>query len=162
MEQQNDSARTEQYNAPTAGLRYPVSFSIFALARSHRALAGQMLRDIGLFPGQEIMLLQLWDNDGQSQQSLGRTIGVDHSTVAKSVKRLEESGLVTRTRSPEDGRVTLVWLTEAGRNLEAKVNIIWKELEQITVNGLTESERKQIESLAYRISSSIDSVNKEN
>lgn len=39
--------------------RYPVSFAIFALARTHRALASQMLRGVGLFPGQEIMLLNL-------------------------------------------------------------------------------------------------------
>ncbi|MFC4102424.1 MarR family winged helix-turn-helix transcriptional regulator [Paenibacillus xanthanilyticus] len=160
MEHLNEEAPSRQHDDKelNTAQRYPVSFSIFALARSHRALAGQMLRDIGLFPGQEIMLLQLWDKDGQSQQSLGRTIGVDHSTVAKSVKRLEESGLVTRTRSPEDGRVTLVWLTEAGRSLEAKVNGIWEELERITVNGLTEAERKQLAALAQRIASSVDSA----
>lgn len=161
MEQRmGDTPVEPSHHETKAERRYPVSFSIFELARSHRALAGQMLRDIGLFPGQEIMLLQLWDMDGQSQQSLGRAIGVDHSTVAKSVKRLEEAGLVTRTRSPEDGRVTLVWLTEAGRKLEPKVNSIWEKLEQITVNNLTESERKQLKLLAYRISSSIDSINR--
>jgi len=161
MEQRMDNMSTEpRHKKPDAEQRYPVSFSIFLLARSHRALAGQMLRDIGLYPGQEIMLLQLWDKDGQSQQSLGRTIGVDHSTVAKSVKRLEEAGLVTRTRSSEDGRVTLVWLTEAGRAFEPKINSIWEKLEQITIEALTESERKQLELLAHRVSSSIDSNNR--
>jgi DNA-binding MarR family transcriptional regulator len=152
---QGDVHMERQDEAITAYERFPVSFSIFALARSHRALAAQLLREINLFAGQEIMLMYLWNNDGQSQQSLGRSIGLDHSTVAKSMKRLEEAGLVTRTRSNQDGRVTLVYLTETGRNLEAKVNDIWKELEQTTTRGLTSSECDIIVSLAHRITASI-------
>src|SRR5687768_1136959 len=85
--------------------QFPISFSIFALARSHRALASQLIRETGLFPGQEIILMQLFQQDGQSQNSLGRTLRLDHSTIAKSVRRLEEAGLITRNRSDEDGRV---------------------------------------------------------
>ena len=35
-------------------------------------------------------------------------------TMTQLVKRLEQSGLVTRERQPDDGRVVLVALTEAG------------------------------------------------
>ncbi|WP_429313944.1 MarR family winged helix-turn-helix transcriptional regulator [Paenibacillus mucilaginosus] len=129
------------------------------LARAHRGLAAQMLREIGLFAGQEIMLMQLWDQDSQSQQSLGRLIGLDHSTVAKSVKRMEEAGLVTRTRSPQDKRVTLVSLTDSGRELEAKVNDIWNRLERITAERLTEKERRLLVSLSYKIAAAIDEAN---
>ncbi|WP_143536043.1 MarR family winged helix-turn-helix transcriptional regulator [Saccharibacillus sp. O23] len=140
----------------SVGERYPVSFAVFALGRSHRALAAQMLREIGLFAGQEILLFQLWDRDGQSQNSIGRALRLDHSTVAKSVKRLEEAGLVTRSRSPEDGRVTLVSLTDAGRALEQRVTDVWRSVEQATTEGFTEEELSTLTRLALRAAANAD------
>lgn len=136
---------------------YPVSFGIFALARSHKGLAAQLIRDTGLFPGQEIMLMQLFAQDHQSQNSLGRTLRLDHSTVAKSVRRLESAGLVTRSRSKEDGRVTIVSLTEAGRALEDQVNSAWSRVEQITTAVLSDEEKNLLLSLSQKIASHIDS-----
>lgn len=135
---------------------YPVSFSIFALSRSHRALAAQMLRKVGLFVGQEIMLMQLWDRDGQSQNCLGQTLRLDHSTVAKSVRRLEIAGLVIRHRSKEDRRVMLVSLTQAGRDLKAKVLGFWNDLENITTEGLTDQEKTLLISLSRKIGERLD------
>ncbi|MDD9150587.1 MarR family winged helix-turn-helix transcriptional regulator [Sporolactobacillus sp. CQH2019] len=136
--------------------KYPVSFAIFALSRSHRALAARMIRKAGLFPGQEIMLMQLWDRDGQSQNCLGRTLCLDHSTVAKSVCRLEAAGLVVRHRSEKDGRVTLVSLTRAGRDLKEKVLGFWSDLESITTEGLTEREKTVLVDLSRKIGSRIE------
>ncbi|AKU14890.1 MarR family winged helix-turn-helix transcriptional regulator [Luteipulveratus mongoliensis] len=135
----------------SAGERYPVGFAIFGLARTHRALAASMLREMGLFPGQEIMLMQLWDNDGQSQNALGRTLGLDHSTIAKSVKRMADAGLVTRARSTTDGRVTVVSLTDAGRALERRVDAMWARLEELTDAGATAEERAQFVALARKL-----------
>lgn len=158
MEYNKNSVGKELPNEDfTAVSQFPVSFSIFALARSHRGLAARLLRELGLFPGQEIMLMHLWHQDGQSQNSLGRTMRLDHSTVAKSVQRMEESGLVTRSRSKEDGRVTIVSLTQAGRELEAAVVDVWSRLENITVEGLTEQEKTLFVELLQKIASTIDS-----
>lgn len=140
----------------SAGERFPVSFAVFALGRSHRALAAQLLREIGLFAGQEILLFQLWDRDAQSQNSLGRTLRLDHSTVAKSVKRLEEAGLVRRSRSPEDGRVTLVSLTDAGRALQEQVTDIWRRVEETTTEGLTPEESQTLTRLALKVAANAD------
>lgn len=62
------NAAKEDYPELSEKERFSVSFSIVALARSHRALAAQLLREIGLFVGQELMLMQLWYQDHQSQQ----------------------------------------------------------------------------------------------
>ncbi|MDO3408401.1 MarR family winged helix-turn-helix transcriptional regulator [Saccharibacillus sp. CPCC 101409] len=140
----------------SAGDRSPVSFAVFALGRSHRALAAQMLREIGLFAGQEIILFQLWDRDGQSQNSLGQALRLDHSTIAKSVKRLEESGLVNRSRSQEDGRVTLVSLTDEGRAINERITGVWQRMEEITTRGLTDAERSELIRLASKAAANVD------
>ncbi|PYI68547.1 MarR family transcriptional regulator [Arthrobacter livingstonensis] len=124
---------------------------MFALARSHRTLAGGLLGDLGLFPGQELILMQLWAEDGQSQKALGRTQRLDHSTIAKSLRRLEAAGLITRQKSPRDGRVTLVFLTPEGRGLQGRTMAAWGELERQTTEGLTATERGQFVALARKI-----------
>lgn len=120
---------------------FPVSFSILSLVRHHRNLTANLLREIGLFPGQEHLLMQLWHKDNQSQNCLGKAICLDHSTVAKSVRRLEDSGLVARSQSQKDKRVTIVSLTQAGRDLQSEVLETWGKIEIITTEGLTEQEK---------------------
>ena len=130
---------------------YPVSFAIFALARSHRAKAASMLADIGLFPGQEILLMQLAEKDGKPQKSLCESIGLDHSTVAKSVARLERDGLIERRKCPEDGRVSQVHLTSKGREMTDAIARVWAELERQTVRDLSALERETLMKVAKKI-----------
>ncbi|WP_414812545.1 MarR family transcriptional regulator [Paenibacillus algorifonticola] len=59
--------------------------------------------------------MQLRHRDSQSQNSLSRSLRLNHSTIAKSVRRLEDEGLVTCSRSHEDKRVTIVSLTHSNR-----------------------------------------------
>jgi len=130
---------------------YPVSFAIFALARSHRAKAAGMLADIGLFPGQEILLMQLAEKDGKPQKSLCESIGLDHSTVAKSVARLERDGLIERRKCPEDGRISQVHLTARGRETTDAISRVWAELERETIKDLSAEEQKLLMSAARKI-----------
>lgn len=140
-------------HAPCACLKtdYPVSFAIFALARSHRARAASMLADIGLFPGQEILLMQLAEKDGKPQKNLCDSIGLDHSTVAKSVGRLERDGLIERRKNAQDGRISEVHLTPKGREMTNAITRVWAELERQTVEGLSAEEQAQLMSAAKKI-----------
>lgn len=140
-------------HAPCACLKtdYPVSFAIFALARSHRAKAAAMLADIGLFPGQEILLMQLAEQDGKPQKSLCESIGLDHSTVAKSVARLERDGLIERRKCVEDGRVSQVHLTAKGREMMDAISRVWADLERLTINYLTPEEQRVMTTAAKKI-----------
>ncbi|MDI4643722.1 MarR family winged helix-turn-helix transcriptional regulator [Cohnella hashimotonis] len=150
----NDGAAENEISAVT---RFPVSFSIFSLARSHHRVAGQLLREAGLYPGQELVLMQLWQRDSQSQNSLSRSLRLDHSTIAKSVRRLEDAGLVSCSRSAEDKRVTLVSLTQAGREVESRVNEAWSKMEEITIENLNDEEKAQFVALAKKITAVLES-----
>ena len=137
---------------------FPVSYAIFAMARSHRAVAGALLAELGLFPNQEIMLVQLGGQDGLSQKSLARTLRVDHSTVAKSVNRMEKAGLVQRRRSDHDGRVSQVHLTPAGRAIQEQIMAAWARLDASTTTGLTSAEQDQFLALAKKILPTIQRI----
>ena len=136
---------------PLAERTGPTVHAVFRLSRMHRTMAGRLLRDLGLAPGQELLLLQLWDRDGCSQADLVERLGIDPSTVTKMLQRLERDGWVRREPSPDDGRVTLVALTPAGRDLRAAVTDIWRRLEHESVKTLADDERAELLRLLRKV-----------
>lgn len=129
----------------------PLSFAIFGLARAHRTLAGTLISDLGIYTGQELLLAQLGSEDGQSQKSLGNLVRSDHSTIAKTVGRLEAAGLVERRKDEKDARVTRVFLTDAGRQIQEGIQEAWQRLEERTAEGLTAEEAETFIRLASKM-----------
>jgi DNA-binding MarR family transcriptional regulator len=121
----------------------PLSHAIFRVARTHKALAGRLLREAGLHPGQELLLTTLWTHGPQRMVDLVAAIESDAPTMTRSVARLERAGLVRRSPSPTDGRVMIVEATSASLVLRAKVENAWLELERCTAGSLTPAQQNQ-------------------
>lgn len=64
---------------------------------------------------QTVLLGAVAEIEGASQTELVRATGVDRSTLAEMVSRMERKGLLSRRKDRQDGRAKRVWLTEAGR-----------------------------------------------
>jgi DNA-binding MarR family transcriptional regulator len=76
---------------------------------------------------------------------------MDTGTITPLHKRLDTSGLVTRTRDPADERRVMVDLTPRGRALEAEIRGITDKIKsacQLTDQGLDEL-RRTLEALAH-------------
>ncbi len=71
--------------------------------------------DMAITQRQFAVLQSLSVTDGISQSQLCQVSGIDRSTLADLVARMARKGLVRRERSPADRRISLVWLTVAGR-----------------------------------------------
>ncbi|MCP2282115.1 DNA-binding transcriptional regulator, MarR family [Promicromonospora umidemergens] len=125
----------------------PLSLAVFSLARAHRALAADLLRPLGLHPGQELLLMFLWEHGPQRQTDLAEHVATDSASMTRTVQRLERAGFVRRRPSPDDRRVTLVEPTPASRALQPRVAGIWARLEQATAGGLSRSEREDATTL---------------
>lgn len=103
-------------------------------------LAEPAFQDLGLYLGQEMALFILWEEEGLTQTELGEHLGVDPSTVTKTIKRLEHGGIIERRQDEQDRRVWRVYLTEKGRELQKPVGKIWEELESLTIANLSDVE----------------------
>ena len=64
---------------------------------------------------QSVVLAAIAEGEGRSQSELVKATGVDRSTLADMIARMERKGLVTRMQSQGDARAKAVSLTEAGR-----------------------------------------------
>jgi MarR family transcriptional regulator, organic hydroperoxide resistance regulator len=132
-----------------------LSHAIAAVARAHLSVAGRLLRPHGLYPGQELVLMRLWEADHQSQTELSKALGNDLSTVSRTVQSLERSGLVIRRPSQADRRSVIVSLTPAGSGLAEEIEQMWAELEAATAAGLSDRQRGELLRLLRRVERSL-------
>ncbi|WP_030240291.1 MarR family winged helix-turn-helix transcriptional regulator [Streptomyces sp. NRRL S-350] len=125
---------------PAAAAGGPISHAIFRLARLHRMFAGQLLRRIGLHPGQELVMMHLWELGPQRQTDLVRLMDSDAATMTRTVQRLEQAGFVRRRPSPTDKRASLIEPTAASHALRREVEQSWSQLEDLVTAGLSADE----------------------
>ncbi|MFD3696912.1 MarR family winged helix-turn-helix transcriptional regulator [Streptomyces sp. NPDC058646] len=141
--------------APSAVLEGPVSHAISRVARLHRIAAGRVLRDLGLHPGQEFLMMHLWDSGAVRQSELIKAVGLDPSTVTKMLQRLEQSGHVRRRPDPSDRRASLVEATDTSCGLLVEVRRAWGELERQTLEGLDAAERGELARLLGKVEATL-------
>ncbi|WP_327266027.1 MarR family winged helix-turn-helix transcriptional regulator [Streptomyces sp. NBC_01232] len=152
---QEPTAAPQCAAAPGAVLDGPVSHAISRVARLHRIAAGRVLRDLGLHPGQEFLMMHLWDSGAVRQSELIKAVGLDPSTVTKMLQRLEHSGHVRRRPDPSDRRASLVEATDASCGLLVEVRRAWGALERQTLDGLDDTERAELTRLLGKVEASL-------
>lgn len=128
---------------PAAALGGPISHAIFRVARLHRMIAGNLLRRVGLHPGQELVMMYLWELGPKRQTDLIRLLDSDAATMTRTIQRLEHAGFVRRSPCVDDKRASMIEPTAAGRALRPQVEQIWNQLEEIAVGGVGEAERQK-------------------
>ncbi|MGW0764265.1 MarR family winged helix-turn-helix transcriptional regulator [Streptomyces sp. NPDC002676] len=128
---------------PAAAGSGPISHAIFRLARLHRMFAGQLLRRIGLHPGQELVMMHLWELGPQRQADLVRLLDSDAATMTRTVRRLEQAGFVRRRPSPTDKRASLIEPTAASHALRREVEQVWAQLEDLVAADLSADEQAE-------------------
>ena len=148
---------TPEARIPTTAGAGPMSYAIFQLARAHRAYAAAMLRAMDLHPGQELLLMQLLDRDGQTQSELLESVGLDHSTVSKSLRRMQDAGLLIREPAQHDRRVMVVHLTDKGRAMRGPLAAMWHALEETSARDLSAQQAESFVETAYAITEAINS-----
>jgi DNA-binding MarR family transcriptional regulator len=114
--------------------------AIVAVAHAHRRRAAELLAPLGLHPGQDVLLSVLSKRASATQAQLARILRVEPPTLAVMVRRLEASGFVHRSRTPEDARVKIVSLTTAGQIAARAAEIAMAQLFQITRTSLGDNE----------------------
>lgn len=95
-------------------------FALYAASRAMTAAYGPLLEGLGLTYPQYLVLLVLWERDGERVSRIGERLQLDSATLTPLLKRLEARGLVARRRSAADERVVEVFLTAEGKRLRRR------------------------------------------
>lgn len=98
-----------------------ICFALYSAGHAMQQAYKPMLEPLGLTYPQYLVLTVLWARDGQSLGEIGRRVQLESNTLTPLFKRLEGQGLVTRQRDEADERQVRIWLTETGREMQARV-----------------------------------------
>jgi DNA-binding MarR family transcriptional regulator len=137
------------------GFGGPVTHALARACRLQRITAGKLLKRTGLYPGQELLMMHLWDAGAVRQCDLVKAMGLDPSTVTKMLQRLQHAGHITRATDPTDRRAVLVEATEGSRALRSEIEDAWIALEDRTVAGLGHAERAELHRLLEKVGANL-------
>lgn len=106
----------------------------------NKHIATRFERCAGVSPNRLELLCKL--TGGQiSQSDLQKAVSIDPAAVTRHVQQLEAEGMLLRTRCERDNRITLVQLTEEGKDKLAMFKTEKDQFLEELQAGLTESER---------------------
>ncbi|MFN7099881.1 MAG: MarR family winged helix-turn-helix transcriptional regulator [Flavobacterium sp.] len=80
-------------------------------------------------------LLSIDKEGGTPSTSLGPKMGMEATSLTRTLKSMEEKGLIVRKKNPEDGRGVLIYLTPFGKEKrELSKNTVLKFNEAVKAN----------------------------
>lgn len=116
---------------------------------------GDEMSQHGLSAAQFEVLRHLWRRDGMEMRALQERLGVTSPTLTGVVDGMVERGMVERRLSPDDARVRLVFLTEAGRALEERFGGVVCKVEDRLLSGFSPAECVLLKDWLRRIAANV-------
>lgn len=114
--------------------------------------------DLGLTlgQGQPRILRTLKTNGSMTQRELADLCRMDVTNMSRTLDRLEENGLIQRSRPQNCRRSNLIELTELGHEKAGKVVDYFQRLDEKLCRGFTEEEMEQLLGYLQRIIQNLD------
>jgi DNA-binding MarR family transcriptional regulator len=116
------------------------------------------LKQHNISTAQWFLLRVLWSEEGLSQRQLSERVGTTEPTTQSALRLMEERGIIRQVRSTEDRRTKNIFLTDAGRQLEAQLIPFAMEVNRLGTGGLSAAEIDQFIKLISRIRDNLIAV----
>ena len=97
---------------------------VFLLGKAYQKAHGDFknrLKPYGLTNIQHLVLEGLWYKNGMTATEISRLLRLDKATLSGVIERMSETGWITRTPHPEDGRVHRIFTSEKADNLKTEL-----------------------------------------
>lgn len=133
--------QTASKNTPAPPrLEAQLCFAIYGAAHAFTRTYKPLLEPLGLTYPQYLVMLALWEEDGQAVKAIGERLGLDSGTLSPLLKRLEQAGLLERLRDKQDERQVRIVLTEKGKALSREAAGVMQSIGAATGCSLEEME----------------------
>ena len=96
-------------------------FRLYTASRLLTQVYHPLLSEYGMTYPQYLVLLVLWEKDAQPVNDIAKRLFLETNTVTPLLKRMENEGLLARTKGKEDARQMIVSLTGKGKALQKKL-----------------------------------------
>ncbi|MDM9647853.1 MarR family transcriptional regulator [Rhizobium sp. S163] len=123
-------AKTMKIPEEEKRLERQLCFAVYSTAHAFTRAYKPILDKVGLTYPQYLVMLVLWEKSALPVKTIGEQLDLDSGTLSPLLKRLEQSGLIVRTRDPKDERQVIVTLTAEGDAMRSQVDDIMGEIGQ--------------------------------
>ena len=144
----------QNYNA--LKIENQLCFPLYACSREVIKQYKPYLDKMDLTYTQYLVMMALWEETEMTVKSLGDRLYLDSGTLTPLLKKLENKGYITRTRSRKDERNLLVGVTESGAALREQAMAMPRAIEVHT--ELTREETETLYKLLYKILGRMDEI----
>jgi DNA-binding MarR family transcriptional regulator len=131
------------------------------LLRRAEQFAAELFARSELYDGvtlrQTVLLAAVAEAEGASQSDLVRTTGVDRSTLAEMMARMENKGLIARAAAADDGRAKSVRLTNEGRRRLDAVLPAMRDVDRNLLAALPATRRAAFQAILAELAEAADS-----
>src|SRR5579875_3659665 len=97
-------------------------FAVYSAGHAFNRTYKPLLEAMGLTYPQYLVMLVLWEWDGQTVGQICDRLLVEASTVTPLLQRLEAQGLLRRVRDTDDRRLVWAQLTDKGRRMREQAS----------------------------------------
>ncbi|MBP3788778.1 MAG: MarR family transcriptional regulator [Prevotella sp.] len=99
-------------------------FRLYTAARLLIQAYQPWFAQLGITYTQYLVLMVLWEEDALPLNAISRRLYLESNTLTPLIKRMEAMKLVARKKNKDDGRQTIVVLTEHGRAMQQQAAAI--------------------------------------
>jgi len=123
----------------------PIGKWITKLYKDHDQYVDNLLQDYKLNHSEANLLVYLYkDGDGISQKKLKENLAVDKATISRAINSLIKKKYLKKKKSPEDGRVNLIYLTKKSESIKEEINEIYQQWFQIFIDEIGAEEARRV------------------
>ncbi|MBB3314554.1 DNA-binding MarR family transcriptional regulator [Rhizobium sp. BK181] len=134
-------------------LENQLCFAVYSTAHAFTRAYKPILDKVGLTYPQYLVMLALWEKSEQAVKAIGEQLDLDSGTLSPLLKRLEQNGLIKRTRDSRDERQVIVSLTDKGLAMRSEIDTIMTAIGQAA--GCTLEEMRTIRGLLRGLRSNL-------
>lgn len=136
---------------PDVVAAFPGRLLLGRINSAMREAHDKALAPLGVTSSQGMVLLNCMRGEANTPAELARLNDLDISSVSRMLDRMEEKGLVKRSRTSRDRRQVLVTITPKGRGLVKKGFPVAARVAKDAWRNVSEREKQTLRNIVYKI-----------
>lgn len=114
------------------------------------------LEQIGIYPGQQILIELIHKNQGISQSQLAKLSIRTPATITTMLSHMENNGYISKKVDENDKRATRLFLTTKGEKILKQIKTQKKEEMSIVLKSITDEELSTIHNVLQKIKNNLE------
>jgi DNA-binding MarR family transcriptional regulator len=102
-------------------------------------------------------LISIDPETGTPSTALGPKMGMEATSLSRTLKMMENKGLIERRKNPEDGRSVLIHLTDFGIEMREFSKSVVKTFDQVVKNEIEPEKLDTFLEVAFKINEIVNS-----